>query len=370
MNWLEKKKCFQINFQIIDFKQLNKEELLQFNQQIMVESEWFIDRFELLLLIQKNIKYTPKFYYNNNLLLSYLKNNHIKQLHNILYNENSSSKNFWAKFSEKATEVLQSLKYSNEFLNFLVILGSISLKALDLFRQNLADINVRTIRSISDDVINNPDLCYENVVCFKRLLDTLHYKGCIVGSTLNRNHCKIETYDDIYNKISNIKQKNAVAKYVKAYIPVPKFSPIIVALIPTGSDDNIAADLELHIISIGSDGTAAEFQAQNLLQATKTKYWKFSTSQLEDFWKEDLNLEIANNNEYNTDSSLSVSHCINNAISEMNRNQEVNSDLEPELPLENLYILSEFTMNNDLLNIEFLLNLRQHHDAYSEKTLE
>ncbi|CAG8857223.1 15489_t:CDS:1, partial [Gigaspora margarita] len=52
----------------------------------------------------KNIKYTPKFYYNNNLLLSYLKNNYIKQLHNILYNENSSSKNFWTKFSEKATE--------------------------------------------------------------------------------------------------------------------------------------------------------------------------------------------------------------------------------------------------------------------------
>ncbi|CAG8857607.1 3303_t:CDS:2, partial [Gigaspora margarita] len=35
---------------------------------------------------------------------------------------------------------------------------------------------------------------------------------------------------------------------------------------------DIAADLELHIISIGSDGAAAEFQAQNLLQATKTKY--------------------------------------------------------------------------------------------------
>ncbi|CAG8755544.1 29896_t:CDS:1, partial [Gigaspora margarita] len=66
-------------------------------------------------------------------------------------------------------------------------------------------------------------------------------------------------------------------------------------------------------------------------------YKKFSTSQLEDFWNKDLNLEIANNNEYNTDSSLSVSHCINDAISEMNRNQEVNSDLEPELLLEKLY---------------------------------
>ncbi|CAG8855725.1 24540_t:CDS:1, partial [Gigaspora margarita] len=67
-------------------------------------------------------------------------------------------------------------------------------------------------------------------------------------------------------------------------VPLSKFSPIIVVLIPTGSDDSekifalhqklidIVADLELHIISIGSDGAAAKFQAQNLLQATKTKY--------------------------------------------------------------------------------------------------
>ncbi|CAG8618177.1 26159_t:CDS:2, partial [Gigaspora rosea] len=82
--------------------------------------------------------------------------------------------------------------------------------------------------------------------------------GCIVGSTLNYNHYKIETYNE-YNKVSDIKQKNAVAKYVRAYvlqIPLPKFLPIIVALIPNRSDNSekifalhqklidIAADLE------------------------------------------------------------------------------------------------------------------------------
>ncbi|CAG8788106.1 28897_t:CDS:1, partial [Gigaspora margarita] len=133
---------------------------------------YFLNRIRAVTPDPKNIKYTPKFYYNNNPLLSYLKNNHIKQLHNIFYNENSSLKDFWTKFSEKATEGifeqkpvfkelcyimlqatkcenqdkgLQNLKYSNEFLNFLVILESISLKALNLFHQNLADINVRTI---------------------------------------------------------------------------------------------------------------------------------------------------------------------------------------------------------------------------------
>ncbi|CAG8807222.1 14527_t:CDS:1, partial [Dentiscutata erythropus] len=56
-------------------------------------------------------------------------------------------------------------------------------------------------------------------------------------------------------------------------------------LIPTESDGsekilalhqkliNIAANLKLHIISIESDSAAAEFQAQNLLQASRTKYW-------------------------------------------------------------------------------------------------
>ncbi|UZO07446.1 uncharacterized protein OCT59_027730 [Rhizophagus irregularis] len=62
-----------------------------------------------------------------------------------------------------------------------------------------------------------------------------------------------------------------------------RFPPVIVALIPTGNDSankilalhqkliDIAADFELPIISIGSDGAAAEFQAQNLLQSIRTR---------------------------------------------------------------------------------------------------
>ncbi|CAG8820474.1 26775_t:CDS:1, partial [Racocetra persica] len=77
-------------------------------------------------------------------------------------------------------------------------------------------------RRILDNVINNPNLCYENIAHFKKLLDTLHYKDpvvvmtnctkikarlqyfssldCIVGLTLNQNYCKIKTYDNISNK--------------------------------------------------------------------------------------------------------------------------------------------------------------------------
>lgn len=100
--------------------------------------------------------------------------------------------------------------------------------------------NYRRHRSTSEDAINNPDLCFENIARFKRLLDVLNYKGpvaamtdctklkaglqyssklgCIVGSTLDYNDCKIETYDDIYEKVSNIKQRNAIAKYVRIYV--------------------------------------------------------------------------------------------------------------------------------------------------------
>ncbi|CAG8816616.1 9723_t:CDS:2 [Gigaspora margarita] len=205
-----------------NFKKLNEDEAIQFNQQIIAKLEY------------------------------------------ILFDKNSLSKKFWAEFNNKAIygafeqkpvfkglchimlqaaeheeqdKGLQNLKYSNEFLNFLVILGSISLKALNLFHQNLTGITIRTKHS--DNAINNSDLCYKNVAHFKRLLDILYYKGpvvamtdctkvksglhfsssldCIVESTLNQNDCIIKTYNDIYDKVSNIKQKNAIAKYVRVY---------------------------------------------------------------------------------------------------------------------------------------------------------
>jgi hypothetical protein len=45
----------------------------------------------------------------------------------------------------------QNIKYSEEFTNFLVILGGFSTRALDLFRQNLEG---RCIQSIRYKIIN------------------------------------------------------------------------------------------------------------------------------------------------------------------------------------------------------------------------
>ena len=47
---------------------------------------------------------------------------------------------------EKKNKGIQNLKYLDEFLDFLTVLGNVSLKALDLFRQNLAGTTIHTIR--------------------------------------------------------------------------------------------------------------------------------------------------------------------------------------------------------------------------------
>ncbi|PKC03876.1 hypothetical protein RhiirA5_423078, partial [Rhizophagus irregularis] len=84
---------------------------------------------------------------------------------------------------------------------------------------------------------------------------------------------------DISNIISKIKNEKAIAKDVRAYmlqIPLPKFPPIIIALIPNKGNENsktisqlhkkliqeITPQLGIHILSISSDGAITEFQAQ------------------------------------------------------------------------------------------------------------
>jgi len=83
-------------------------------------------------------------------------------------------------------------------------------------------------------------MCYENVACFKRLLDTLKYDdlrvtitnntklkprlqysaqfGCIIGSSLQLEETWVNNYDDIPIIINNIKEKKAIAKDVRAYL--------------------------------------------------------------------------------------------------------------------------------------------------------
>ncbi|EXX58814.1 hypothetical protein RirG_194570 [Rhizophagus irregularis DAOM 197198w] len=167
------------------------------------------------------------------------------------------------------------------------------------------------LRNNNEDHLTNPELCFENVAQFKRLIDTIGYDGpiaamtdntklkerlryspilgCIIGSTLSKEETIINVYSDIPSTINKIKEENAIAKDVRAYIlqiPLPKFPPVIVALIPNKGSDSanditqlykkllqeIAPQLGLHILSLGSDGAIVEFRAQqNILNSSNTE---------------------------------------------------------------------------------------------------
>ncbi|RGB31607.1 hypothetical protein C1646_763854 [Rhizophagus diaphanus] len=257
------------------------------------------------LPLATNVKFTPKHYWEDNPLKCYLQNLDLRDMWNILNNESDvQSENPWVALADKALkgafkdtpvftglcEVMgnaierklknkskTNLKYSDEFTSFLVILEGFSSRALDLFRQNLEGRTIQSIRQLrrnSEVCLTNPDLCYENVARFKRLVDSIQYNGPIVAMTDNT---KLKPH--IPNIISKIKNEKAIAKDVHIYmlqIPLPKFPPIIIALIPNKGNENsktisqlhkkliqeITPQLGIHILSIGSDGAITEFQAQ------------------------------------------------------------------------------------------------------------
>ncbi|CAB4434731.1 unnamed protein product [Rhizophagus irregularis] len=285
----------------------------------------------------ENLKFTPKFYFENNSLKKHLQNQDLREIWTIIKDDYDT--NVWITLADKANngafkekpvftglcDVMvqaairkdnnkgkQNIQYNEDFTNFLIILESFSTRALDLFRQNLEGRTIQNIRKLqtnNEDTLTNPALTFENVAKFKRLIDTLNYRGpivamsdntklkpalryssilgCIIGSTLPIEQTKINTYEDIQPIINDIKTKKAIAKDVRAYIlqiPLPNFSPVIIALIANDGSDNastitsfhqelltqIAPQLNLPILSIGSDGAIVKFKAQVAIQSYST----------------------------------------------------------------------------------------------------
>ena len=116
------------------------------------------------------MKFTPNFYFENDKLKKYLKNGDLSTIWNIIKKDSTNS-NLWitlaskglqgafnksdvfqglckimCQVSERKEKGIQNLKYTDEFTNFLTVLGTISSKALELFRQNLAGRSLRNIR--------------------------------------------------------------------------------------------------------------------------------------------------------------------------------------------------------------------------------
>ncbi|CAG8785689.1 15901_t:CDS:2 [Cetraspora pellucida] len=258
----------------------------------------------------------PKIQLRSNSVAKYIYNQDIGDLLSIVNNTNTNDeKSFWVKFAEigqrggfnnkKVFEGLcqimvqiadreqykkrfQNLKYSDQFSDFLVILASLSPRAYNIFRQNFAGRTIQNIRlhyTYSLFTLHDPELCYENVVHVKRLVNTIKYTGpiiamsdntklkerlgfsflygCIVGSTLSTESTRVSSYEDIYQIIDTIKSHNAIA----SQIPFSKFSPCVIAMIANKGKEiaanifelykkllDMAAHLQLSILGFGADG--------------------------------------------------------------------------------------------------------------------
>ncbi|RIA84771.1 hypothetical protein C1645_831811 [Glomus cerebriforme] len=205
----------------------------------------------------------------------------------------------------------QNLQYTENFANFTTILASLGTRGYEMFKQNLAGRTLRNIRlhnAQSDDAVINTEICYENMVRFKRFADSLNYNGpvavmtdntklkerlsysttlgCVIVSTLSTLETKVSNYEEIIAIIDEIKVKKAIAKQVRVYllqIPLPKIPPIVIGLIPNNNKEKAAdilmyhqkvleyaAQLKINIISFGSDGAANEFNSQLILINTST----------------------------------------------------------------------------------------------------
>ena len=139
------------------------------------------------------------------------------------------------------------------------------------------------------DVLQNPDLIFENIARVKRLVDTIKYRGpvafagdCtklrprlsysnsfgghVLGTTLPLEECKVDSGEDIEGIIKRTKDSKAVASQVRTImakvvfvsllyvylsflniyfsfkVPIPVIGPgIIVALLPMTGNDNATA---------------------------------------------------------------------------------------------------------------------------------
>ena len=92
----------------------------------------------------------------------------------------------------------------------------------------------------SNEAIINTDICYENMVRFKRFADSLNYKGpvaamtdntklkerlsysatlgCVIGSTLPASETKVSNCEEVVTIIDKIKDENAISKQVRIYL--------------------------------------------------------------------------------------------------------------------------------------------------------
>ena len=92
----------------------------------------------------------------------------------------------------------------------------------------------------SDELISNTDICYENMLRFKKFAILLNYNkpvttmtdntklkeslsysstlGCVIRLTISISETKVSNYEEVITIIDKIKIENAIAKQVRIYL--------------------------------------------------------------------------------------------------------------------------------------------------------
>ncbi|GBC20966.2 hypothetical protein GLOIN_2v1787768 [Rhizophagus irregularis DAOM 181602=DAOM 197198] len=271
------KELFPIKFdKNFSWKKLTNNEKIKLENELVARAKWRNDfnsncirsnAIEQPIPKIENRKFTPKFIIKKNPIFKYLNDSNLNELY---YSVDSKQDSFWPILAEKGRQGVfknkkvfeglckvmleianreqnnkgnQNLQYTENFANFTTILALLGTRGYELFKQNLAGRTLRNIRlhhAQSDDAIINTELCYENMVRFKRFADSLNYNGpvaamtdntklkerlsysatlgCVIRSTLSTSETKASNYKEIIAIIDKIKVKNAIAKQVRVYL--------------------------------------------------------------------------------------------------------------------------------------------------------
>ncbi|CAG8762396.1 17036_t:CDS:2 [Gigaspora margarita] len=253
---------------------------------------------------------------------------------------------------------------------------------------------------MTDNTKLHPHLCYSANL------------RCIIGSTFLYDQTRIEYYDEVETIIRNIISNNAIAKQVCLYllqIPLPKFPPIVIGLVPNNGSETstyilqmhemvleIASQLSIHIIFIGANGASTEFNVQKYLITKNTGSIKAKVLSIVNCDNELFNFlntfkEKSNQSDYENNknvffddfNSLSQNNEISNSyaiaivastIADFNtidiRNDDIENDLR-DACLELAFLLLDASITEaGALDILYLVNLRKNHKCYSNQIMK
>ncbi|EGF98711.1 uncharacterized protein MELLADRAFT_95461 [Melampsora larici-populina 98AG31] len=185
---------------------------------------------------------------------------------------------------ENAGKTTRGMKIDSCLDKFVMTLGAISPRALNLFNDNFAGRSTRSLRMIRarEGMQLLDGIQFDNFKRITQVLKDLGYSGPVAAAS---NQTLPELVKDV------IKNKELCSK-IRAYtlqVPLPNVPTFVVALIAScykeTSEDilenhkkflELSQDAGINILSIGADGAPTELCAQTMLAETATQYISYS----------------------------------------------------------------------------------------------